>query len=745
MREPAKIDMDLIRNHGLTEEEYERIREILGRDPNFTELGIFSVMWSEHCSYKSSKPALKKFPTKGEAILIGAGEENAGVVDIGDGLAAVFKMESHNHPSAVEPFQGAATGAGGIIRDIFTMGARPIALMDSLRFGPLSDPKSSYLLKGVVGGIASYGNSIGIPTVGGETSFDESYRGNPLVNVLCLGIVQKGRIVTARAQGEGNTIFYVGSSTGRDGLGGASFASTELTEDSHEDRPAVQIGDPFMEKLLLEATLELIDSGVVVGMQDMGAAGLTSSTVETASRGNSGVEIDIALVPRREEGMIPYELMLSESQERMLVIVRKGKEKEAEKIFTKWDLHAVPIGTVTSDGMFTVKEGKGRVARIPVKDLTSDAPVYYREKVTPRYLNEVRNLDVSSLPCPKDFNGILLKMLSSPTIASKAWIFEQYDHMVGTNTALLPGPDSAVVRIKGTKKALALSCDGNERYCYLDPYEGGKIAVAEAARNVVCVGAKPLAITNCLNFGTPTDPEIFWQFTRCVEGMATACRELGTPVTGGNVSFYNENPTGAIDPTPVVGMLGLIENVDCLCTPWFKQEGDVIILLGDGERKLGGSQYLYHIHHLKKGMPPRVDLAREKAVQRTCLEVIRKGLVNSAHDISEGGLAVALAECCILHGENLVGATIDVGGEGRERGDLVLFGEVQSKILLSLSARNLDHLKKIAQKNNVSVQELGTVKGENLTIKRKGTVLIHQHIKRLYQTWKESLPFRLGD
>jgi len=535
----------------MEEEEYKRIKEILGREPNFTELGIFSVMWSEHCSYKSSKPVLKKFPTKGKNILVQAGEENAGVVDIGDGFAAVFKIESHNHPSAIEPYQGAATGVGGIIRDIFTMGARPIALMDSLRFGPLSDPGSRYLLKGVVGGIAFYGNCIGVPTVGGETFFDESYRAN---------------LVKARAKGEGNTVFYVGSSTGRDGLGGASFASRELTESSYKDRPSVQIGDPFMEKLLLEATLELIERGVVVGMQDMGAAGLTSSTVETASRGDSGVEIDISLVPRREKEMTPYEVMLSESQERMLVIVKKGKEKEAERIFQKWDLHAVPIGRVTSDGIFKVKDGEKFVAEIPVKALTSDAPVYLREKIRPRYLDEVKKLDLSTLSLPEDLNHVFIKMLSSPNIASKSWVFEQYDHMVGTNTALLPGSDSAVVRIKGTKKALALSCDGNGRYCYLDPYKGGKIAVAEAARNVVCVGGQPLAITNCLNFGTPTDPEIFWQFTRCVEGMAEACRELGTPVTGGNVSFYNENPRGVIDPTPVVGMLGLIEDVNFLET-----------------------------------------------------------------------------------------------------------------------------------------------------------------------------------
>lgn len=743
MREPVKIDMDLVKAHGLTDEEYQRIKEILGREPNFSELGIFSVMWSEHCSYKSSKPVLKKFPATGDRILVEAGEENAGAVDIGDNLAAVFKMESHNHPSAIEPFQGAATGVGGIIRDIFTMGARPTLLMDCLRFGPLSDPRSRYLLKGVVGGIAFYGNCIGVPTVGGETFFDEVYKGNPVVNVLCLGVVKKDKMVKARATGEGNTIFYVGSSTGRDGLGGASFASRELTDTSHEDRPSVQIGDPFMEKLLVEATLELIDRKVVVGMQDMGAAGLTSSTVESASRGQVGVEIDISRVPRREEGMIPYEVMLSESQERMLIVVKKGREKEAEEVFQKWDLHAVPMGKVTSDGMFRVKEGDKPVATIPVKALTSEAPVYRREKKEPGYLNEVKKLEVQDVPLPEDLNQVFLNMLLSLNMASKSWIFEQYDHMVGTNTILLPGSDSAVLRIKGTRKALALSCDGNGRYCYLDPFEGGKIAVAEAARNVVCMGAKPLAITNCLNFGTPTDPEVFWQFSRCVEGMAAACEELGTPVTGGNVSFYNENPEGAIDPTPIVGMLGLIEDTDFLCTPWFKKKGNLIILLGEGKRSLGGSEYVYHIHNLKKGTPPGIDLAREKRVQRTCVEAIKKGLVSSAHDVSEGGLAISLAECCILNKAGRIGATVDLNERG-EREDMTLFGEAQSQIIISCSPQNFNHVKRIAKKNAVALKLLGKVEGGNFTVKKGGKILIFQKIQEVYRIWKNSLPNHLS-
>ena len=732
-----KIDMELVKAHGLTEEEYEKIKKILKREPNLTELGIFSVMWSEHCSYKSSKPVLKKFPTKGEKIIVGAGEENAGVVDIGDGLACVFKMESHNHPSAIEPFQGAATGVGGIIRDIFTMGARPVALMDSLRFGPLEDPRSRYLLKGVVEGIAFYGNCIGIPTVGGETFFDRSYKANPLVNVLCLGIVKKDKIVKARAEGEGNTVFYVGSSTGRDGLGGASFASRELTDKSHEDRPSVQIGDPFMEKLLLEATLELVETGIVVGMQDMGAAGLTSSSVETASRGGTGIEIDISLVPRREEGMTPYEVMLSESQERMLIIVKKGREKEAEKIFKKWDLHAVPIGKVTGDGMLKVKERNKVVANIPVKALTTDAPVYRRRYKKPEYLNEANQLNLSGIPLPDDFNRIFDKMISSPNIANKSWIFEQYDHMVGTNTILLPGSDSAVVRIKETKKAIALSCDGNGRYCYLDPYEGGKIAVAEAARNVVCVGAKPCAITNCLNFGTPTDPEIFWQFTKCVEGMAEACRVLGTPVTGGNVSFYNENPKGAIDPTPVVGMMGLIEDTDLILTSWFKEKGDIILLLGEGEKTLGGSEYLYHIHHLKKGKPPQINLEKEKNVQDFCLELINEKLIKSAHDLSDGGLAICIFECCILNEEKILGVNIDL--KEKEREDILLFGEVQSQIVISCSPENLSIIEKKAREKNVPVKVLGEVIEKDFVIKNNNKTLISRDLKKTYNIWKNAL------
>ncbi len=742
MKEPERITLDLVRAHGLTEEEYKKIKDMLGRDPNFTELGIFSVMWSEHCSYKSSKPLLRMFPTSGENILIKAGEENAGVVDIGEGLAVVMKMESHNHPSAVEPFQGAATGVGGIIRDIFTMGARPIALLDSLRFGHLGNGHNRYLFSGVVGGIAAYGNCMGIPTVGGEVYFDETYEGNPLVNVMCVGVARRDNLVKARAGGLGNPVLYVGADTGRDGLGGASFASRELTEESDKDRPAVQIGDPFKEKLLLEACLELLNTGVVVGMQDMGAAGLTSSTSETASRGNSGMRIDLSLVPRREEGMIPYELMLSESQERMLVIIKRGKERETRRVFDKWDLHAVPIGEVTDDGYLTVLDKDRRVAEIPAKFLTEDAPVYMREEREPEYLGKIKDVSISTIPEPQDYDDVLKILLASPTISSKRWVYEQYDHMIRTDTVLRPGGDAAVIRIKGTEKAIALTCDGNGRYCFLDPYEGGKIAVAEAARNVVCVGAKPLAITNCLNFGNPTKPYVFWQFRRCVEGIADACGILETPVSGGNVSFYNENPKGAIDPTPVVGMLGLIEKMDFLCTPWFKKEGDLIILLGECRGEIGGSEYLQLIHGLKLGRIPRLDLERERAVQDTCLEVIRAHLVSSAHDCSEGGLAVTLAECCISNSGKERGAIIELEAFPEIlsiRMDALLFGETQSRILISCHPRNFPQIQRVARRNKVPCARLGVVTGDRLTIRRIKKRVLDLSLKELGEKWRKGL------
>jgi len=737
LKEPKKITWELVKAHGLSEEEYNKIKDILGREPNFTELGIFSAMWSEHCSYKSSKPVLRLFPTSGKNILVKAGEENAGVIDIGDNLAVVMKAESHNHPSAVEPFQGASTGVGGVLRDIFTMGARPIALLSFLRFGRLDSEHNRHLFTEVVRGSTTYGNSVGIPTVGGEVYFDETYEGNPLVNVMCVGVVNKDELIKAKASGVGNLVLYMGADTGRDGLGGASFASRDLTDDSDRETSAVAVGDPLRGKLLLEACLELLRTGAVVGMQDMGAAGLTSSSSEMASRGGCGVEIDISLVPRREEGMIPYEVMLSESQERMLLVVKKEKKKLIRKIFDKRDLHAVSIGRVTSDGFFRVLD-KGRiVAEIPAKSLVEEAPVYIREEKEPAYLKKIKDFNISAIPEPKDYNDILKRLLASPSISSKQWVYEQYNPMVRTDTILQPGANCALIQIKGTKKAIALTTGGNGSYCYLNPYEGGKIAVAEAARNVVCAGARPLAITNCLNFGNPTKPAVFWQFKKCVEGMAEACRILETPVTGGNVSFYNENPTGAIDPTPMVGMLGLLEDIDLRCRPNFKEEGDIIVLLGECSQELGGSEYLRVVHSFKGGSSPQVNLEREKAVQKACLEAIRAGLVSSAHDCSEGGLAVALAECCFSESKSKIGAVIEHLSPFRT--DALLFGETQSRIIISCHPKDFTQLKNIAQKNKAPLLKLGEVRGARLIIKKDKAPLVDMPIDDLEERWKEGL------
>ncbi len=789
MKTDIPISPEVIAKHGITTEEYERIKKILGREPTITELGIFSVMWSEHCSYKNSRPELKKFPREAPFILVKAGEENAGIVDIGDGWAIAFKIESHNHPSAVEPFQGAATGVGGIIRDIFTMGARPILGFNSLRFGMIDNTgrdacatnrigeaacaTNRRLFAGVVAGIAHYGNCIGIPTVGGEVYFDESYNGNPLVNALCLGVVRHDQIKRGKASGVGNPVIYVGSATGRDGLAGAAFASRELTEESQEDRPAVQVGDPFMEKLLLEACLEVMrKDGLVVGIQDMGAAGLTCSTCETASRGGTGNEIDLNRVPKRETGMTPYEIMLSESQERMLLIAQKGREKEVEEIFRKWDLHGVTIGRVTGDGMMRVKVGKKVAAEIPAKQLAEDAPVYRREVAQPSW--EIRNSQfaIRNVPEPKDYEKVLLDLLGSPTIASKNWVYRQYDHMVQDGTVVPPGSDAAVIRINLNRpdlgapacvaeatsarrrpggralpstghrspltKYIAFTTDCNGAYCYLDPFEGGKAAVAEAVRNLVCSGARPLAITDCLNFGNPMRPEIFWQFRRCVEGISEACRVFGTPVTGGNVSFYNESPAGAVDPTPVIGMLGLIDDPKHITTQWFgrseergpaftkaaagkarsveRNGGDVILLLGEiceatPMLGLGGSEYLKRLHGLKTGVPPRTDLASAKRISDFALEIIRRGWVKSAHDCSEGGLAAALAECCISNPDLAVGASIDLSQFGG-RLDALLFGETQSRIIVSCAKKNVGKI----LNDFVPVTILGVTGGATLKI-----------------------------
>lgn len=731
-------DREAWKEMGLTEQEYNEIKKALGREPNYVELGMFGVMWSEHCSYKNSKPVLKRFPTDGERVLQGPGE-NAGIVDIGDNLAVVMKIESHNHPSAIEPYQGAATGVGGIIRDIFTMGARPVALLNSLRFGELDSPRVKYLFGGVVSGIAGYGNCVGIPTIGGEVYFARSYAGNPLVNAMCVGIVQHDRIVKGKACGVGNSVMLVGSTTGRDGIHGASFASEELSEDSEEKRPAVQVGDPFMEKLLLEACLELLQTGAVVGIQDLGAAGLTSSSCETAARAGTGIELDVALVPRREEGMTPYEVMLSESQERMLVIVERGREKEVQEIFRKWDLNAVNIGRVTGDGMLRVLDNGVKVAEVPALLLAEGAPVVKRPSQEPAYLKEANKLDPAELSVPSDFNDVLKELLASPNICSREWVYSQYDHMVRTDTIVLPGSDAAVLRIKGTGKAIALTADCNGRYCYLDPFEGGKAAVAEAARNLVCSGAKPLAVTDCLNFGNPEKPGIYWQFEKCIDGMSEACRALNTPVISGNVSFYNETKGSAVYPTPVVGMVGLIENIDRVTTQGFKNTGDLIVLIGQNGDDIGGSEYLKVRFGLEKGKPPRVDLEMEKKVQETCLECISLGIINSAHDTSEGGLAVALAESCI---SGKKGARVELEGEGL-RDDVLLFGETQSRVIVSLAKENLHMLEKIAGDRQAPVKVIGWVTDEDFVIDvvrdRETVNLINLKVWEMEEIWSRQL------
>jgi phosphoribosylformylglycinamidine synthase subunit PurL len=767
MKSEVAITPEIIAKHGITDGEFERIKKILGRVPNITELGIFSVMWSEHCSYKNSRPELKKFPREAPFILVKAGEENAGIVDIGDGWAIAFKIESHNHPSAVEPFQGAATGVGGIIRDIFTMGARPILNMNSLRFGPIEDRGrdardtdntgadacatrhsdedacaiNRRLFAGVVAGIAHYGNCIGIPTVGGEVYFDECYNGNPLVNALSLGILRHDQIKRGKAAGVGNPVLYVGSATGRDGLAGAAFASRELTEESQRDRPAVQVGDPFMEKLLLEACLEVMRvEGLVVGIQDMGAAGLTCSTCETASRGGTGNEIDLNLVPKRETGMTPYEIMLSESQERMLLIAQKGREREVEAIFNKWDLHGVTIGRVTGDGLMRVKVGNDVAAEIPAKQLAEDAPVYYRDAKQPEWEIRHARFDMRSFVEPDDPQDVLLKLLGSPSIASKNWVYRQYDYMVQHGTVVAPGSDAAVVRInlerpdlgaaaaKG-EKYIAFTTDCNATYCYLDPREGGKIAVAEAARNLVCSGARPLAVTDNLNFGNPMKPEVFWQFRQCVEGICEACNMFSTPVTGGNVSFYNESPAGAIDPTPTIGMLGLIDDPKHITTQWFKGAGDAVLLIGEIGDELGGSEYLKWIHGLKTGRAPRMDWAFAKRLSDFTLEIIRKGWVKSAHDCSEGGLAVALAECCMSNGEAMIGASIDLSTFGK-RLDAALFGEAQSRVIVSCAPENVARITNPA----LPISVLGMTGSSKLKIETSRGALAWD-VTRLRDVW----------
>jgi phosphoribosylformylglycinamidine synthase II len=733
----TEITPELIRGHGLTVEEYGRVKAILGREPNFTELGVFSVMWSEHCSYKNTRLELKKLPTTGPKVLVRAGEENAGVIDIGDGWAVAFKMESHNHPSAVEPFQGAATGVGGIIRDIFTMGARPVFLLDSLRFGPIQGTTAAAknnrrLFSEVVAGIAHYGNCVGIPTIGGEIYFDQSYEGNPLVNVFCLGILRHQQIARGAAKGVGNPVFYVGSETGRDGLAGASFASRDLTEESKQDRPAVQVGDPFKGKLLLEACLELLASGCVAGIQDMGAAGLTCSTCETASRGGTGVEIDLALVPQREPGMTPYEILLSESQERMLIIVERGREATVKEIFDKWDLPYACVGKVTDDGVMRVLN-RGRVeVEIPAEKLANDAPVYQREVVADPPVPEVRIEDIP----PADLHESLMRLLAHPTIASKNWVYRQYDHTVRAGTVVPPGSDAAVFYVREADKYLAATTDCNGLYCKLNPREGARIAVAEAARNLVCSGAKPLAVTDNLNFGNPYHPENFWQLREAVEGLAEACHRFDTPITGGNVSLYNQNPNGPIDPTPTVGMVGVIDQERWITRQYFRDASDVIYLIGPIGYELGASQYLTIIHGRREFLPPRLSYDLELGVQSVVLALIQQGLVKSAHDCSEGGFGVAMAECCIS-GERKIGASVDFG-HWPERLDQILFNESQSRVIISVGAEDVGAMEAVCTAAEIPFGRVGEVGGSELIISTQRETL-QWDVAELYQAWYASI------
>ncbi|RXZ82414.1 phosphoribosylformylglycinamidine synthase subunit PurL [Paenibacillaceae bacterium] len=730
------VDQKLYKQMGVTDQEFELICGFLGRQPNYTEIGVFSVMWSEHCSYKNSKPVLRRFPVDGPRVLMGPGE-GAGIVDIGDNQAVVFKIESHNHPSAIEPYQGAATGVGGIIRDIFSMGARPVALLNSLRFGRLENERVRYLFEHVVSGIAGYGNCIGIPTVGGEVMFDESYEGNPLVNAMCVGLIDHDKIQRGVAKGVGNPVFYVGPATGRDGIHGATFASEELTADSEAKRPAVQVGDPFMEKLVMEACLELIDTGIVLGIQDMGAAGLTCSSAEMASKAGNGLELYLDEVPQRELGMTPYEMMLSESQERMLFVVEPKDEAQALEIFERWGIICAKVGKVTDDGRLRLFHQGEQVADMPVAALVDECPVYNKPSQEPAYYAANAAIDSADFAEITDLTGALKSVLGSPTVSSKEWVYNQYDYMVRTSTAVQPGSDAAVVTIRGTRKALAMTTDCNSRYVYLDPEVGGRIAVAEAARNIVCSGAEPLAVTDNLNFGNPEKPEVFWQIEKSVDGMAEACRELNTPVIGGNVSLYNENAKGAIYPTPVIGMVGLVHDVDHITTQRFKAEGDVIVLIGDTKAELGGSELQYVTQGKAEGRPPALDLATEKNVQAAVLGAIQRGLVASAHDLSEGGLAVALAESCISGG---LGAKVNVATD--LRADIALFSESQSRVLLTAKPEQAAALLGWLEEQKVVHAEIGVVgsKGADLNIGVNGKPAIESSVQQLEKVWKDAIP-----
>ncbi|WP_067725224.1 phosphoribosylformylglycinamidine synthase subunit PurL [Oceanobacillus damuensis] len=727
---PEQIEQDkLYREMGLSDQEFDMIKDIMKRLPNFTETGIFSVMWSEHCSYKTSKPLLRKFPTKAPHVLQGPGE-GAGIIDIGDNQAVVFKVESHNHPSAVEPYQGAATGVGGIIRDVFSMGARPIASMNSLRFGNLNTDRTKYLFSEVVGGIAGYGNCVGVPTVGGEVQFDDSYEDNPLVNAMCVGLINHDEIQKGIAAGIGNTILYAGPPTGRDGIHGATFASDDLGEDAAKDRPAVQVGDPFMEKLLIEACLEVIHSDALVGMQDMGAAGLTSSASEMASKAGTGMEMNLDLVPQREQNMTAYEMMLSESQERMLLCVKRGREQEIIDIFEKYGLKAVPVGEVIEEKVFRIKHHGEVVADIPVDSLADDAPVFHMPSQEAAYFKEFQQME-NSIPQVGNHKEMLRTLLQQPTIASKEWVYDQYDSMVQTNTVVTPGSDSAVVRIKGKDKALAITTDCNSRYIYLDPETGGKISVAEAARNIVCSGARPLGLTDGLNFGNPTNPEVFWQMEKSVEGMSEACEALGTPVISGNVSLYNQSKGKSIFPTPVVGMVGLHESLEHITPSHFQTSGDAVYVIGEAEAEFGGSELQNVVHGKYEGKAPKIDLNIEAARQKQLLDAIQSGLVESAHDLAEGGLAVALAESVFT--DSGLGANVKLTGEAT----VELFSETQSRFLVTVKEEN-----KASFENKIAdAKQIGVVTNDGtLEVSVNGTAVIHDDVKQLENLWRGAIP-----
>jgi phosphoribosylformylglycinamidine synthase subunit PurL len=735
-----QVTLELALEHGLLKEEYEHIQKIIGRVPTFTELGIFSVMWSEHCSYKNSIIQLKTLPRKGPHLLVEAGEENAGLIDIGDGLAIAFKIESHNHPSAVEPYQGAATGVGGILRDIFSMGARPIAVLNSLRFGELNDPKVRHLFRRVVKGIADYGNSFGVPTVAGEVYFDNSYRDNPLLNAMAVGVVEHDKIAKASAKGQGNSVMIVGSKTGRDGIHGATFASEEISEQSEAKKSSVQVGDPFAGKILLESTLEAIGSGYIVGVQDMGAAGITCSTSEMSARGKSGMFIDLEKIPIREKEMTPYEILLSESQERMLFIVMKGHEEEVANIFKKWDIESEIIGTVENSSDITIRLNNEILAKLPAEPLVlgGGAPVYKREVRIPEYIKKCRNFNLSAVPMPKDLNKTFIELLKRPSIASKRWVYEQYDSMVRTNSVQLTQADAAVIRLKGTHKGLAVKTDCNARFVYLNPKRGTQIAVAEAARNVACVGAKPIAITNCLNFGNPYDPEIYWQFVEAIAGMKEACLAFSTPVTGGNVSFYNEGPNGAIIPTPVIGMLGVLDNVSQVVNSQFKTVDDIILELGINRGEIGGTEYLSMIQNEILGDAPIIDLGYESRLHTLCQVLAAKGAVNSMHDISDGGIAVTLVEC--LDGYNGLGCQIDQNSLPKLRNDFLLFSESQSRVIVTCEKKKVNFILNEANNLRIDAHVIGKVTRDRML--QIGDI-IKVEVKEILDAYNKSIELKM--